>query len=55
MTKRKILYLILTMLLAGLMFIAGELDDSPGLQLIGLIVGIFGIVVLLRNKKKISK
>lgn len=35
------------------MFVFGETDDSPGAQLLGLvvtIVGIYGLISLIRNK-----
>ena len=53
--KRKILYFIFAILFGGFMFIYGEFDDSPGGQLIGLIIAVIGIVGILKRKKKISK
>jgi hypothetical protein len=35
------------------MFIYGGYDDSPGAQLIGLVIVIIGVVALIKNKKKI--
>lgn len=36
------------------MFVYGALDDSPGGQLLGLVAVIFGIVGIVRYKKKPS-
>ena len=36
------------------MFVYGEIDDSPGGQLLGLIFAIVGIVGIIKKKKKIS-
>ncbi len=52
MTIRKILYFIFAVTLGVLMFVYAEIDDSPGGQLIGVVVAISGIVVLFRNKKQ---
>ena len=54
MNKIKTLFFILAIPIGVLMFIYAEFDDSPGGQLIGLIVFIFGIVGLIKNKKKTS-
>jgi hypothetical protein len=35
------------------MFVYGEFDDSPGGQLLGLIVVVIGIVGIIKSKKKI--
>ena len=50
----KIIFLILAIPLGVLMFVYGEIDDSPGGMLIGVVVGIVGIVGLIRIKKKSS-
>ena len=58
MKKRKILYfilLILLILLGILMFVYAEYDDSPGGQLIGMIVAIAGVIGIIKTKKKIIK
>lgn len=47
---RKILYFIFAILFGVFMFVYGELDDSPGGQLIGLIVSIIGVIGLLYPK-----
>ena len=40
-------------IIAGvLMFIYAGIDDSPGGQMIGLIVAIIGIVTIIKNTKK---
>jgi len=48
---RKILYFIFAILFGAFMFVYGEFDNSPGGQLIGLIVFIIGIVGLIANRK----
>lgn len=48
----KYLYVILAIALGAVLFIYAEIDDSPGGQLIGLLVALSGVVMLFRNKKK---
>jgi len=51
--KLIILSFVLNILLGAFMFVFGGADDSPGAQLLGLvvvIVGIYGLVSLIRNK-----
>ena len=48
------LYFVLAILLGVFMFVYGEFDDSPGGQLLGLVVAIIGIVGLIKSKKKTS-
>jgi len=48
----KTLILILTILLGFFMFVYGEIDDSPGGQLIGVVAIATGIIGLIRHKKK---
>lgn len=48
-----ILYYLL-ILLGGFLFIYGEYDDSPGGQLLGVILAVIGVVQLVRIKKKIT-
>ena len=43
---------ILLMILGVLMFVYAEYDDSPGGQLIGLTVAIFGLVGLIKKIRK---
>lgn len=50
----KILAFILLLFLGGFIFIYGGYDDSPGAQLLGLLIFIFALVGLFRNKKKSS-
>lgn len=52
MNKGKILYFVLTIFFGVFMFVYGEIDDSPGGQLIGLVAIIIGIVGLIASKKK---
>jgi len=47
----KILGFVILILLGIFMFAFGEYDDSPGGQLLGLIMAITGIVGLVKNKK----
>jgi len=37
------------------MFVYGEYDDSPGGQLLGLLIVISGIVGIVNSKKKIQE
>ena len=53
--KIKIAAFILLVLLGGFFFIFGEIDDSPGLQLIGVVLaatGIFRIVKIIKKNRK---
>lgn len=36
------------------MFVYGEIDDSPGGQLLGLLAVIAGVVGIIKSKKKAS-
>jgi hypothetical protein len=49
---RKILYSSFAILFGVFVFIYGGYDDSPGAQLLGLIVFMVGVVGLIKNKKK---
>ena len=49
----KKIYSILAILLGIFLFVYGEYDDSPGGQLIGLLVAVFGVIGLIRSRKKI--
>ena len=51
MSKIKILCFIITILFGVFMFVYSEIDDSPGGQLIGLLVVIVGIVGIFKKKK----
>ena len=55
MVKSRILYSFLAILIGAFMFIYSEIDDSPGGQMIGLLVVTVGIVGIIKRKKKISK
>ncbi|MFA6458338.1 MAG: hypothetical protein WCV72_03035 [Patescibacteria group bacterium] len=55
MGKIKILYCILAVLVGAFLFIYGGFDDSPGCQLLGLLVIIAGIVGLVKGRNKISR
>ena len=48
----KIAFFILLIIIGGFMFVYAEIDDSPGGQLIGVIVAIIGVVGLIKKKKK---
>ncbi len=48
----KILYFTFAILFGVFMFVYGGYDDSPGAQLIGLILFIIGLAGLIRNWKK---
>jgi hypothetical protein len=52
MNKTRIIFSVLEILLGVLMFIYGEYDDSPGGQLLGLVAVVFGIVGIIKSKKK---
>ena len=52
MNKRIIIYSILAILFGAFMFVYGEFDDSPGGQLLGLLIFAIGIGGVIRGKKK---
>ncbi len=52
MSIPKLLYFIAAVLLGVLMFVYAGVDDSPGGQLLGVLVMLSGIIVLIRKKKK---
>lgn len=43
---------MLAILFGIFMFVYGEYDDSPGAQLIGVILVIIGILGLIKSRKK---
>jgi len=45
------LFSILAILFGIFMFVYGEIDDSPGGQMLGLILAIMGIVGIMGSKK----
>jgi len=51
MKKIKILGFIVLILLGVFVFVYGGYDDSPGAQLLGLIMVIGGIVGLIKQRK----
>ena len=50
----KIILFILVILFGIFLFIYGGYDDSPGGQLLGLVIVIVGIISLVKNKKKFT-
>lgn len=54
MNKSRILYSILAIVFGAFLFVYGEIDNSPGGQLLGLLVVIIGIVGVIKSKKKNS-
>lgn len=54
MNKRKMVLSVLIILFGAFMFVYGGRDDSPGAQLLGLVVAVIGIVGIAKNKKKNS-
>ncbi|MEK7574957.1 MAG: hypothetical protein AAB511_01880 [Patescibacteria group bacterium] len=54
MHKIKLLCFVLVILFGAFLFVYGEYDDSPGGQLLGLLVVIIGIVSIVKNRKKNS-
>ena len=55
MNKVRILYSVVAILFGAFMFVYGEIDDSPGGQLMGLLAVIIGIVGVTRVKKMTPK
>ena len=54
MNKSRIIYSIFAILFGAFMFVYGEIDDSPGGQILGFIVTIIGIMGIIKSKKKTS-
>ncbi len=54
MSTRKTIYYILAILFGVFIFIFGGSDDSPGAQLLGLIIFLVGVVGIVRGRKKNS-
>ena len=46
------MYSILAISFGAFLFVYGEIDDSPGGQLLGLLAVIGGIVGILKSKKR---
>lgn len=49
---KKLIIFILTLMLGGFLFVFGEYDDSPGAQLLGLLIAVGGFVNLVYRRKK---
>ncbi len=47
----KLIFSLLAVALGAFLFVYGGADDSPGAQLIGLLVLIGGVVGVMRSKK----
>ena len=54
MNTRRLLFSILAIAFGGFLIRYGEMDDSPGGQLIGLVAVIAGIVGVIKSTKKKS-
>lgn len=54
MNKSKLIFSILAIAFGAFMFVYGEIDDSPGRQLLGFIAAILGIVGIIKSKKRNS-
>lgn len=54
MNKVRIASSFFAILFGAFMFVFGEADDSPGAQLLGLLVFIAGIMGVIKSKKKNS-
>lgn len=52
MNKVRIIYSIFAILFGAFMFVYGGWDDSPGAQLLGVILTIFGVVKIIKSKNK---
>lgn len=51
----KILLFILAISFGIFMVVYGEMDDSPGGQMLGLVMAIIGIIGIIRNRKIIFR
>ncbi len=52
MNITQILLVLISLPLGVFLFIFGGYDDSPGAQLLGVLVAAAGIVLTVRNRKK---
>jgi hypothetical protein len=52
MNIKRVIYSTLAILFGAFMFVYGEMDDSPGGQLLGLVAVILGAVGVIKSKKK---
>lgn len=59
MNKSRAIYYILASILAisfgAFLFVYGEIDDSPGGQVLGLVAVIIGIVGIIKSMKPLIK
>lgn len=55
MNITKILFSLLAILFGVFMVVYGEYDDSPGGQLLGLVLFFLGIVGMVKSRKKKSE
>ncbi len=53
--KIKLAFFILVILFGIFLFVYGGYDDSPGGQLLGILVIIGGVVGIIKNRKKKSE
>ena len=49
--KIKLLLFFFAIPLGAFLFIYGEIDDSPGGQLIGVVIGVLGVFLLVSKRK----
>lgn len=47
-----ILYALVAFIVGATLFVYAEIDDSPGGQLIGVVVALTGIVAVIKGRKK---
>lgn len=52
MIKSRIIYFVIAILFGVFMFVYGGYDDSPGGQGLGLLIGVVGIVGIIKSRKK---
>jgi hypothetical protein len=52
MNKTKLILSILAIPLGAFLFVYGEFDDSPGGQLLGLLIVTAGIVGIIKSSRK---
>lgn len=53
MNKIRLTYSVLAMLLGAFLFVFGGYDDSPGAQLLGVIIIVLGIVGVVKSRKRV--
>lgn len=49
--KNSTLYSVIAVVLGASLFVFGGYDDSPGAQLLGVLVVVVGVVFLIRGRK----